>query len=232
MNLGYDYIDGTIALIDGDILLYRIGFTTQEETEAIALVRLNQYIDDILYKSKASDYKLYLTGSNNFRKAIYPDYKANRKADKPKHFKALKDYMINFEQAILEEDQEADDAMGINQTDSTIICSIDKDLLMIPGKHYNFVKEKFTTVTEEEGLYTFYKQLLTGDSTDNIPGLPKVGPKTAEKLLAGASDEAGYKEKTLAAYTTHFGSDAMDRINMIGKLIWIRRKENEVWSFD
>jgi 5'-3' exonuclease len=232
MNLGYDYIDGTVALIDGDILLYRIGFTTQEETEAIALVRLNQYIDDILYKSKASDYKLYLTGSNNFRKTIYPEYKANRKAEKPKHFKALKDYMINFEQAILEEDQEADDAMGINQTDSTIICSIDKDLLMIPGRHYNFVKEQHVTITEDVGRRNFYRQLLMGDSTDNIPGLAKVGKVRAEKLLGSANTEEEYKEIVLGAYTAQFGSDAMDRINMIGKLIWIRRKENEVWSFD
>lgn len=128
--------------------------------------------------------------------------------------------------------QEADDEMGIAQEEHTIICSIDKDLLMIPGRHYNFVKEKHTYITPEEGLRNFYRQLLTGDATDNIPGLPRVGPKTAEKLLGDADTEDKYKEVVLAAYANCFGSDAVDRINLVGKLIWIRRKEGEVWSFE
>ena len=232
MKLKYEHIDGTLALIDGDILTYRIGFTTQEESEQIALVRMNSYIDEILHKSKASDYQVFLTAEDNFRKQLYPEYKANRVQPRPVHYEALRKYLIEYEQAIVSDNQEADDDMGIAQNEHSIICSIDKDLLMIPGRHYNFVKEKHTVITPEEGLRNFYRQLLTGDATDNIPGLPRVGPKTAEKLLGDADTEEKYKEVTLAAYTNHFGSDALDRINLIGKLIWIRQKEDEVWSFE
>ncbi|MCI4435259.1 MAG: hypothetical protein JHC33_00415, partial [Ignisphaera sp.] len=78
---------GTRLLVDGDILLYRIGFTTQEETEEIAIVRMNNYIDEILFNSGCSDYTVYLTDSKgNFRNKLYPQYKANRTADKPKHY--------------------------------------------------------------------------------------------------------------------------------------------------
>jgi 5'-3' exonuclease len=243
MKLTYEHIPGTLALLDGDILTYRIGFTTESEAEEIALIRMNAYIDEILHKSKASDYQVFLTGSNNFRKDIFPEYKANRTQPKPKNYEALRNYLIEYEMAIVSDNQEADDDMGIYQCTElanqgtwfegteTIICSIDKDLQMIPGRHFNFVKNKHSYVTEEEGLRNFYRQLLTGDTTDNIPGLPKIGPKTAEKLLGDTKEEDSYKEIILANYTKHFGSDAMARVNLIGKLIWIRRKENEEWSF-
>jgi 5'-3' exonuclease len=227
---------GTRLLVDGDILLYRIGFTTQEETEEIAIVRMNNYIDEILFNSGCSDYTVYLTDSKgNFRNKLYPQYKANRTADKPKHYPLLKEYLINHEYAEVAWGQEADDALGINQTETTIIASIDKDLLMIPGRHYNFVKNQHINISYEEGIKRFYMQLLTGDSTDNIPGLPKVGPKTAEKILNGCDDEECYKEKVLEAYKSKYSDldDAaiLERVNLIGKLLWIRRKEDEDWSF-
>ena len=246
MKLAYEYVPGTLALIDGDILTYRIGFTTQEESEQIALVRMNSYIDEILHKSKASDYQIFLTGSNNFRKEIYPEYKANRTQPRPLHYQALRDYLVTYEAAIVSDGQEADDDMGIYQTTElgnkgtwfedtdTIICSIDKDLQMIPGRHFNFVKNTHSYVTPEEGLRNFYRQLLTGDATDNIPGLPRVGPKTAEKLLGDADTEEKYKQVVWDAYTRFYesGNEALDRINLIGRLIWIRRVEEEVWSFE
>lgn len=237
MTLTYSPIEGTLALIDGDILVYRIGFTTQDVNERIALSRVNAYIDEILFNSHASDYMIYLTGSNNYRKTLYPEYKANRIQEKPLHYNLIKQYLIDHEAAILEEYQEADDALGIAQTagnDTTIICSIDKDLHQIPGRHYNFVKNEHTIVTPEEGVYFFYQQLLTGDRVDNIPGLPKVGPVKAKKILGEMSDEATYKEKALAAYMEYLKlseQEARDKINLIGKLLYIRKQPDEMWEF-
>jgi 5'-3' exonuclease len=252
MTLTYSPIEGTLALIDGDILVYRIGFTTQDVNERIALSRVNAYIDEILFNSHASDYMIYLTGSNNYRKTLYPEYKANRIQEKPLHYNLIKQYLIDYEAAILEEYQDADDALGIAQTagnDTTIICSIDKDLHQIPGRHYNFVKNEHTFVTPEEGIYFFYQQLLTGDRVDNIPGvcqeivdhkvrqikgLPKVGPVKAKKILGEMSDEATYKEKALAAYMEYLKlseQEARDKINLIGKLLYIRKQPDEMWEF-
>ena len=70
----------------------------------------------------------------------------------------MNEYLVKEYKAEVCDGQEADDALGINQTDQTIICTIDKDLLMIPGQHYNFVKEEFKTVTYLDGLKHFYMQ--------------------------------------------------------------------------
>lgn len=233
-RLQYKPIDGTLALLDGDIICYRIGFTTQDVDEKITLSRINSYLDNILFDSGASDYVVFLTGGNNYRKLIYPDYKANRTQEKPKHYELIRTYLMDHEAAVMCEDEEADDVMGYSQTEDTIICSIDKDLDQIPGRHFNFVKNKHYEITPEEGMAFFYSQLLTGDRVDNIPGLPKVGPAKAKKILGEWTNEQDAKTKTLAAYQEFLGLDeekARERINLIGKLLWIRKKENELWEF-
>jgi 5'-3' exonuclease len=242
-KLSYTPIEGTLALLDGDILCYRIGFTTQDVNENICLSRINSYLDNILFDSGASDYVVFLTGENNYRKLIYPEYKANRTQEKPKHYNLIREYLMNHEAAMLCEDEEADDAMGYNQMLNydveediykSIICSSDKDLKQAPGRHYDFTKGNFSFVTPEEGKYFFYQQLLTGDRVDNIPGLPKVGPVTAKKILGEISDEAIYKEKVLAAYMEVLSlteEQAKEKINLIGKLVYIRQKPNEMWQF-
>lgn len=115
-RLQYKPIDGTLALLDGDIICYRIGFTTQDVDEKIALSRINSYLDNILFDSGASDYVVFLTGTNNYRKVIYPDYKANRTQDKPKHYELIREYLMNHEAAVMCEEEEADDVMSYTQT--------------------------------------------------------------------------------------------------------------------
>lgn len=230
--------NGMTALIDGDILLYRIGFSTQDEDENIAMSRMNEYIDNIVYGCECSTYNVYLTDSKgNFRNTIYPLYKANRVQAKPKHYQFLKDYLLRYEKAILAEGQEADDALGIEQTkqgDNSIICSLDKDLNQIPGWHYNFVKMERYYVTEEEGRSFLYKQILMGDATDNIPGLPKVGPKKADKFLEGIVDENALKEKVIAVYKKYLPNlteeEIRGRVEETARLVYIRKHEGEMWS--
>lgn len=243
MKLKYKPIPGMLALLDGDIITYRIAFTTQDEDGWVAKVRLNKYIDEILFNSGASDYIIYLTDSaGNFRNKLYPDYKANRTQEKPKNFQAIRDALIEYEAAEVATGQEADDALGIHQTGSydsieyhTTICTIDKDLLQVPGPHFNFVKNKHEFVTEEQGLAFFYQQLLTGDNTDNIPGINKIGPVKAKKILGEWTSEQDAQAKVIEAYKTLMGLDeekARERINLLGQLLWIRRKQDEVWSLE
>src|SRR5512143_417281 len=186
----------TTALIDGDILVYSVGFFAEDKTEDEALVEMDSKLDEITFNCGCSDSVIYLSGSNNFRQKIYPAYKANRKQEKPKHFNALRNYLIKVEQAQVAEGQEADDALGIAQhraeRDTTIICSLDKDLLMVEGWHYNWRRDETVEVTKLEGLRNFYRQLLTGDTTDNIPGIYGVGSKKAEAMLAGCEFEEDY----------------------------------------
>ena len=62
--------------------------------------------------------------------------------------------------------------------------SLDKDLMTCPGWFWNPEKMDFPRlVSVETADYCFHKQWLMGDSTDNIPGIPKVGKVKATKLL-------------------------------------------------
>ena len=90
--------------------------------------------------------------------------------------------MINEYDAELQVGQEADDALSIAAcTLGHGIATIDKDLDGCPGWHYNWAKENIYYVTEVEANRFFYTQMLTGDSTDNIPGLFK---RTGKKAMA------------------------------------------------
>jgi 5'-3' exonuclease len=160
------------ALIDGDILVYRTGYTTQDAALGIAKWRMDDSIRAILKDLGTEDYEVFLTSSDksNYRFKLYDKYKANRKSEKPLHYSDLRDHLMAEHAAEMIFGEEADDALGIAQTKDTVICSIDKDLDQIPGNHYNFVKRLSYYVSEAEGLKFFYFQLLRGDPADNIPG--------------------------------------------------------------
>jgi hypothetical protein len=219
------------ALIDGDILVYRIGFSSEEEVEAIAIARCSEFIEDMLLFNGFDSYQGYLTGKKNFRNdvAITAPYKGNRKAAKPKHYDRLRDYMQKAWGFEMIEDQEADDAIGIAayeyQVGEYCICSIDKDLDMLRGDHYNFVKNERYFITEEEGIKNFYKQMLMGDRVDNIIGIKGIGTVKAERLLKECKDE---KEMYLAVLEAYKGDDK--RVLENGQLLWIRREPNQMWQ--
>lgn len=213
------------ALIDGDIVAYRAACTCEDDdSEDYVFSKVDDIIDKITFYTDSDEYRVFLTGNNNFRKAIYPEYKAHRPTEKPFWLQAIREYLVKEYKAEVCEGQEADDAMGINQTEETIICTIDKDLLMIPGQHYNFVKDEFKTVTYLDGLKHFYMQCLQGDRSDNIKGIPGVGPKKAERILDGCVTEYDLFKAVRNAY----GND--EEFLMNGRVLWIRRNENEDWS--
>lgn len=231
-KLQYDARSSHTLLIDGDIVLYRIAATTNDVSVDIAKIRMNQYIDEILHNSFCSDYRVFLTDSKgNFRVTIYPEYKANRVKERPVHYNALREYLIAHENAEVALGQEADDLLGIEQTGNTIIASIDKDLDMIPGMHYNFVTNRHYTISNNKGRHKFWCQMLTGDSTDNIPGIKGIGPKKAEKILVACSTDKQYLAAVCAAYEDLTNVPCViSHINWLGKLLFIRREHGQMWE--
>ncbi len=194
----------------------------------INLVRAEETIRGIMNATGSTSLKVFLSDTlvNNFRYKIYPEYKANRKdAPKPKYYEEIKQFLINEFDAVITLGQEADDALGINQTDETVICSIDKDLLQVPGLHYNFVKGEIKEVDEIGGLRHFYEQVLKGDRVDNIPGIDRIGEKKAAKLMANCETEADMLEIAFSMW-----DEDIDKLTMVGQLLWVRRKENEIWQ--
>lgn len=219
------------ALIDGDICAFRCAAASEEADESICLLRLDRMIREILHITEASTYEIFLSGEENFRYEIFPGYKANRKdVVKPRWLQACREYLAKEWNARFAHGCEADDMMGINQDKSekqpfaTVICTIDKDLLMIPGWHYNFVKNEWCEVKYFDGLKRFYTQLLTGDSSDGIPGVKGLGPKKAALLLEGCETEADLFDVCRQAYNDD------DLMLMYGKCLHIWRKENDIWD--
>ena len=234
------------ALIDADVIVYRVGFTTEEEDEVIAKVRCDEMMTTILTLTEADDYHCYLSDGKegNYRYKIYPAYKANRTQPRPRHYQFLKEYILQNYKSSIAIGQEADDALGIEQCvlygggtydeDSpppSIICSIDKDLLQIPGMHFNFVKGEFKYVSEWEGIKHFWNQVLQGDRADNIPGIPGIGPVKAGRILSDAETEEDLLLATREKYIDTYGEEEWeDKMLLAGRLLYIRKKEDEAWQ--
>lgn len=221
-----------IALIDGDILVYRIGFASQEVNEKLAIARMAEFVEELVMRPDVGEYQGYLTGSNNYRMKIAKTapYKGNRTAEKPIHYSLLREYLNKAWGFTIVENQEADDAIGIaayafDDLDNYLIMTVDKDLDMIRGWHYNFIKNKKYYIDEFDAIYNFYKQILTGDRVDNIVGLKGIGPKKADKILQDCITEQQMYEAVLKAY-----DNDTERVLENGQLLWIRRKENQIWS--
>jgi 5'-3' exonuclease len=219
----------------GDIYAFRSAASAENDNLGIAVYRVEEMIDKTLNETSADEFSIFLSGDNNFRYEIYPEYKANRTQPKPRFLKEVKDYLIEKYKAEVSDGCEADDLLGIAQCTSkdTIICSLDKDLKMIPGMHYSFEirgtsvlgKEwvrpmEIAEVTPEEALKRFYTQVLVGDSTDNIKGAAGIGPKKAEKIIAECSNE----QEMVEAVKDHFSCD--EEFLMTAQLVWIFREKN------
>ena len=189
--------------------------------------------------------KVFLSGESNFRYDIFPDYKKSRKnVRKPEHLVACKEYLQNQFGAFLYEGYEADDLIGMTVTalqkqnpgGRTIwIASVDKDFVQLarPGVAYlDFTKPAEAEYSEWEGLQYFYKQILTGDKSDDIPGLPKVGPQTAIEILKGAKTELDLLMLTLLAYRKYFQCSleaAVDVVKRRGQLLYLMREQDVLW---
>lgn len=255
------------ALIDGDVLVYRVAWACQhtqydvylkgDEEEGRLASFLNKtdfnawmkdrdiedftitskvVIDDlrnalhsvklrvqnIIDKTKSTDVRIFLSGSNNFRNDIYPAYKAGRKP-KPELYSPIREYLVRHYGAEVQDGVEADDALGIYQSPNSVICTNDKDLDMIPGWHYNFITDEEYFVDPAEAMFNFRCQLLAGDEVDNIYGIRGVGLKTAAKLLDGMS-QVEMEELIAEKYSNQWGEGWEEVLELNEQLLWILRK--------
>jgi 5'-3' exonuclease len=146
------------------------------------------------------DYRVYLTGKGNFRNdiAVTAPYKGNRKdKEKPVHLEAIRKY--------------------------SIIVSLDKDFQQVPCRHYNFNKRELTSVTEQEGLLFFYRQIIMGDKADNIVGVYGIGDKKSQKLLEGLTEIEMFNKCVELL-------ESEERVIENARLLWLRREPNQTWE--
>lgn len=192
-------------LYDGDILL-RAMFATKLAPH-IAVQTMLKIKDREIREAKRYfgeynrvDPKFYFCISLNrgFRTVLFPYYKAQRINSYARNWIEFKNECIKILQAfrvniVASMVFECDDLISIiasnlveDERNKVMIISCDKDFLQIPkltikSKKKNGIKLIKTTV--ESSMHELAKQFLLGDRIDNIPGVPKVGLVTAEKIL-------------------------------------------------
>lgn len=211
------------------------------------------------------------------------DVNGNRILPQPKHLAHARAWLQAHKQADVAHGQEADDTISIaaakirasNGKWHSVISTVDKDLGINPGLFHNQMDNSITDGTEfgeihlagtkmdtlkGRGLKFFYAQLLMGDATDWIPGLPKAsewqvqqygirrggcGPMAAFKTLdtADTADECFFRVafcyqeywtgKETADWRTPdklVKADWLTQLIEQGRLLWLRQEEGQMWE--
>ena len=227
--------------IDGDVLRYSAGFAAEGEPLPNLLATLRSMIKDIVKASKATTYTVLLTRKGNFREEIatLQPYKGNRKGSrKPDNYEESTEYLIMHQHGWFVDGEEADDQLGIRCiAHGHTIATIDKDLDNVPGWHYNWQKKSLYYVNERDAMLNFYKQLITGDATDHIPGLYKLtGCRATAKRKAMIEDclTAAQCYATVLSIYDDCTDEPLEVIEgwllEIGRLLWIRWYDGEMWT--
>ena len=226
-----------ICIIDGDTIAFACAASAEEDDLWIACARAQTMIENILQECETNSYEVWLTGENNFRTEIYPEYKANRiGAYRPKWEKAVKEYLTLDWKANWSSGCEADDSCGVrlmDLKDNGILAHIDKDLNMIPGWHYNWellrkgnvvrnANKYFVTPKEADRF--FWTQLVVGDTTDNIKGVPGMGPKKTERLLLDCATNKDFYETISPLFSCE------EEMDLNAQCVYIWRKEQDNWK--
>jgi len=197
---------------------------------------LNNYVYEILKNTHSDEQQIFLTKGKCFRHdvAVTQPYKANRPPP-PHHKDQAVKYLEEKWRAVHQPQLEADDLLGLNQTTETIIASVDKDLYMIPGLHYDIVKKEINEFDLLAADDWFFMQLIMGDRTDNIKGLsgtrsnPGLGKAGAEKIMREhAGDTAGLVRTIEQLYKERYGDDEGTEVMIEhAQLVYILRKGDE-----
>jgi hypothetical protein len=166
--------------IDADGLIYSCGFAADSRGGDLSHSLYNlKLVLQMLFTKFGTDYTLWLTNrdsSTNFRTHAVNDYKMNRAgAPKPKFYKEMRQYLVRQFNAQITQWGEADDWLGIDYKPNTVICTNDKDLLMIPCYHYRIRSEEFFLASDPGQL-----ELLTREVKNK-----KTGKVTKVKYLKG-----------------------------------------------
>ncbi len=193
----------SVLAVDGDIVAYRTAAVCEDHFEGSCNDILDTTLKTISTDTGISNMRIYISGRTNFRYdvATTKPYKGNRATMvRPQYLNHCKQYLIDNYKAIVMHGYEADDGIATDMTiNGAAHCGIDKDILQIAGWHYNYVKEEWQHVTPEEAEITLYRQVLMGDTSDNIPGLPRIGEVKAANAITdhetAATDAVKYYEE-------------------------------------
>ena len=198
-----------IFLIDGSSYLYRAfhampPLSTSSGLPTGAVKGVVNMLRNLRKENPNSHYlSIFDAKGKNFRHDIYKEYKANRPPmpeDLREQLSPLKEICNAMGMPVIEIPKvEADDViaslatLGSKQGIPIVISSLDKDLMQLVDdpliKMMNTMNNQIYDVSGVQEKFGVHPNqiidylAIVGDSSDNIPGVPKVGPKTAVKWL-------------------------------------------------
>jgi len=239
-----------LVLVDGSSYLYRafhampgLSNSSGEPTGAVYGVTnmLRKLLADYdpQYIAVVFDAK-----GKTFRNDLYPEYKANR-PPMPEELRPQVSLVHKIVEAmglnlLIVEGVEADDVIGTLATQAAkegrdaIISSGDKDLAQLVNEHVNMVDTMKGVVYDHDGVIEKFGVpperiidylTLVGDTSDNIPGVPKVGPKTAAKWLEdyGTLDDLIARADEVKGKVGESLREALGQIPLSRELVTIKR---------
>ncbi|CAB0150815.1 DNA polymerase I [Pseudidiomarina piscicola] len=227
--------ENPFILVDGSSYLFRAFYAPPHLTNSAgeptgAIYGVVNMLRSLIKKYNPSHMAVVFDAKGKtFRNDMYEDYKANRppmpddlrSQIAPLHaiVKALGLPLLCIDNV------EADDVIGTlaraagDQGRFTLISTGDKDMAQLVNEHVMLINTMTDTLLNEQGVIDKYgvqpNQIidylaLMGDSSDNIPGLPKVGEKTALAMLQGMqSIDAMYDDPEAIAKLGFRGAKTM-----------------------
>jgi DNA polymerase-1 len=199
----------TLYLIDGHSLLYRSFYAIQRLSTSTgfptnAIYGFLTTLRKLLAEAKPGYLAVVFDAPGaKARTEVYKDYKAHRKPmpdDLQKQIPKLKEVLAAFKIPVLEDEAyEADDVLGSlarrakEEKFRTVIVSTDKDLLQLVGPEVQVLNPVKEVLLDEAKVREFFGAApsqvvdvlsLWGDPSDNVPGVPGIGEKTAKSLVA------------------------------------------------
>jgi len=224
-------------LVDLDGVLYKGLFAVEGYYRGVKACE--NILERIMDRWDTREISLFLSGPENFRKKIDPSYKANRvSASKPQYLHDAREYFIKYWGAIFSFGLEADDLIAMNHDEDCIICSVDKDFFQLPATIYDPFKDQVHVINNPE--FFFYRQCLTGDKVDNIPGIknpykshwtspPNFSEATAAEVLEGKSKEE-MREVVQNMYKLQYGDDWYVRYDTNLQLLFLKRALDSTYN--
>lgn len=241
--------DHVVAHVDGDYMAY---FAAGSDECSAGEARRNvlSRLSKLRSVSGAAKVVMHLTHGASAKGERYliaetQPYQAQRAGGRrPRNWEFLREWMETYEGDAytpkIWTTREADDGIahvctevakhrGINH----VVHSADKDMRMFCGTHVSWKDFTITEVPlgaydiigadgEQYGHKWFWMQMLTGDAADHIPGLPRVGPKTAEAALAGTSSNEDAARVVRGLYSEKLGEDYEPYFVEQAMLLWMR----------
>lgn len=169
---------------------------------------------------------IFIKGKNNFRKELFPTYKANRPAPNPLISK-LYEYFKIAHQAIEAENAEAEDyvyTLSKKIDNNGIILSIDHDNDEIPGIHYNYKTDKWRKITPEQARMSKIQKLIVSESGDNVNLAKGLGIKHFQKNYNSSMSDEEIEEQLMKSYTKVWKDEniAKEKLELAKQLLFLK----------